>query len=255
MNMNGFTLKNSDYGFRMYLKGYENDQPIDVQDKLNRGAMWSQACGQIFFSIGVCLGTMVSYASYLPKKSPVIANSFAVAMFNSCFSFFAGFAVFSTVGYMVGLGSPVANKVSGFGLAFITYPAAIDTMPASNLWSFFLSITLFTLGIDSAFALTEGTIIVIHDEMNGRMNKFWIATIVCGLGAACSTLFCFNWGFTLLDVLDHYLNVYTVLLMGILQAVVIGWYFNADLAMQKCKSSAMMLWLGYYVVMIILPWF
>lgn len=34
MVMNGFTLKNSDYGFRMYLKGYVNDEPIDLQEKL-----------------------------------------------------------------------------------------------------------------------------------------------------------------------------------------------------------------------------
>lgn len=45
MVMNGFTLKNSDYGFRMYLKGFVDDEPIDMNEKLQSGAMWSDACG------------------------------------------------------------------------------------------------------------------------------------------------------------------------------------------------------------------
>lgn len=66
MVMNGFTLNNSDIGFRMYLKGYENDQPVDINEKLQSNAMWSEACGQIFFTLSICWGVMVSYASYQP---------------------------------------------------------------------------------------------------------------------------------------------------------------------------------------------
>merc|ERR1712216_119773 len=60
--MNGFTLKNCDYGFRMYLKGYENDSPPDIQAKLSDAGMWSDACAQIFFTLSICIGVMISYA-------------------------------------------------------------------------------------------------------------------------------------------------------------------------------------------------
>lgn len=147
----------------------------------------------------------------------MIANSFTVSLCNSAFSFFAGFTVFSTVGYLVGMNSPVAEKVSSIGLAFIAYPAAIETMPGANFWSLMLSLTLFFLGIDSAFAMTEGTIIVLHDSALGKkMSKPMISFVVCLSGAVFSTVFCFNWGFTFFDVVDHYLNVYTILLMGIM---------------------------------------
>jgi hypothetical protein len=36
----------------------------DVAEKLQNSAMWAEACAQIFFSIGVCMGIMTSYASY-----------------------------------------------------------------------------------------------------------------------------------------------------------------------------------------------
>lgn len=46
------------------------------------------------------MGAMTSYASYNPPKTPIIGNSLKIAFGNCGFSFFAGFAVFSTVGYL-----------------------------------------------------------------------------------------------------------------------------------------------------------
>jgi len=160
---------------------------------------------------------MVSYASYIPKNSPVIKNSVAVAGINCGFSFFAGFSVFSVVGYLVGISSPVQNKISSTGLAFMAFPAAINTMPSPNFWCLLLFLTLFSLGIDSAFAIVEGTVVVIQDSNFGqKYSKLVIATFLCLIGAAGTTIFCFNWGFALFDSFDHYLNVYTILFMGIL---------------------------------------
>ena len=229
MVMNGFTLKNSDYGFRMYLKGYVDDKPIDFGDKLAGASIWSDAAGQIFFTLSICWGVMVSYASYIPKNSPVIRNAVAVAAINCSFSFFAGFSVFSVVGYLVGLSSPVSDKLSSRGLAFVAFPAAINTMPAPNFWCLLLFLTLFALGIDSAFAMVEGTIVVVQDSWIGKKwSKVGIATALCVIGAAATTLFCFNWSEALFDAFDHYLNIYTILSMGTMQAVAVGWYHCQD---------------------------
>jgi hypothetical protein len=86
------------------------------------------------------------------------------------------------------------------------------------------------------------------------VSKFFIACCVCGSGAAISTLFCFNWGFTFFDVVDHYLNTYTIMLMGLLQAVVIGWYFCFNEAWAKSKGACLVMWLGYYCLLIPLAW-
>jgi NSS family neurotransmitter:Na+ symporter len=253
--MNGFTLKNCDYGFRMYLKGYENDEAPDINKKLQSAGMWSDACAQIFFTLSICIGCMISYASYQPTDAPIITNGFAVSLGNSCFSFFAGFAVFSTVGYLVGLNSPVATKVSSIGLAFIAYPAAIETMPAANFWALLLSITLFTLGVDSAFAMVEGTVTVICDSPIGKkQSKFVIALVTCLVGAVFSTVFCFNWGFTFFDVIDHYLNVYLVLIMGILQSVVAGWIHCFEDSMATSRIATLAILIPYWAVLIPIAW-
>lgn len=255
MVLNGFTLKNSDYGFRMYLKGYENDEEIDVWEKLQTPAIWSEACGQIFFTLSICWGVMVSYASYMDRNAPVIKNGVAVALINCSFSFFAGFAVFATVGYLVGIKSPVSNEYSSMGLAFIAFPAAIETMPAPNFWAIMIFATLFLLGIDSAFAIVEGTVVVIEDSAIGkRFSKAKISSIICMIGAAMSTIFCFNWSFALYDVVDHYLNIYTIMLMGVLQAIVTAWYHRTSDAFKLNAPASLVLVIGYFGALIPLPW-
>jgi len=189
--------------------------------------MWTEACGQIFFSIGVCMGIMTSYASYNEPEKPIIGPAIQVALGNSSLSFFAGFAVFSTIGYLKGINSPVAGNVKSIGLAFIAYPTAIETPPYSNGWSILLSLTLFTLGIDSAFSMLEATSTVISDtEWGQTLPKWKIALFLSILGACISTIFCSTWGFTFFDCVDHYLVNYTCLLCGILQCFGACWMFK-----------------------------
>jgi len=217
--------------------------------------MWTEACAQIFFSIGVCMGIMTSYASYNPENKPIIGPACQVAFGNSSLSFFAGFAVFSTVGYLKGIGSPVADKTAGMSLAFVAYPTAIETLPYSNGWAIMLALTLFTLGLDSAFSLIEAATTVIGDTKFGRENPRWlVALIMCVVGAAISTIFCSNWGFTYFDVVDHYLANYLMLIVGILQCFGACWMYKiSDYENEeKTYRAKKIQLLGYWVPLIIL---
>ena len=233
MVVNNLALPNASDGIKMYIKGYDLEgNPPDVMEKLSNGQMWSEACGQIFFSLGICMGSMTSYASFNSISKPIIGDALKIAMINCFISFFAGFAVFSVVGYLKGIGSPVASKTASIGLAFIAYPAAIETMPGSNAWALILSITLFTLGIDSAFSLLEAASTVMQDSAAFKeMPRKLIALILCVSGALASILFSFNWGFTYFDVVDHFLNVYLMLLLGVMECFGAAWIHGARDAM------------------------
>jgi len=152
------------------------------------------------------------------------------------------------------IGSPLREKTSSLGLAFIAYPAAIETLDNSNFWTLMLALTLFTLGIDSAFSLVEATSTVIYDTETGRkLPRKITAMILCVLGAFISTIFCSNWGFTYFDVVDHYLAVYLMLILGILQCFGAGWVYEADVVMEKLNTrSVMVLAVGYWSTLIVL---
>lgn len=242
----------------MYLKGHDaNDVAPDMNEKLKEGKMWAQACGQIFFSLGICMGTMTSYSSFNPIDKPIIGDGFKIAFINAGISFFAGFAVFSVVGYLIGIGSPVADKTASIGLAFVAYPAAIETMPAPNFWALILAITLFTLGIDSAFSILEACATVMQDT---PFFKKWprklIALLLVIMGAIGSIFFSFNWGFTYFDVVDNYLNVYLMLLIGVLETMGAGWVYEAKEIFAKgrnYKMAVLILASGYWIGVFVCP--
>lgn len=199
---------------------------------------------------------MTSYGSYNDKKKPIIMDSVIISVSNCGFSFIAGFAVWSVVGYLEGLGKLDEGKLVSVGLAFITYPTAIDTMSAPNFWALILGLTLFMLGIDSSFSAIEATSTVICDTAwSGKAPRMFIAFVLCVLGFVGSMPFCCNWGFILFDVVDHYLCAYLLIMIGILQAFGCGWFFDVQPTIAKSeghKKSLYFISFTFWLVLIVI---
>ncbi len=109
------------------------------------------------------MGIMTSYGSYNPLEKPIILDTIIITVGNSTVSFFAGFCVFCVVGYLREIDAPVTGTGGGMGLAFVAYPTALSLLDGKNVWCVLLFLTLFTLGIDSAFSMTEACATVIYD--------------------------------------------------------------------------------------------
>ncbi|PVD38280.1 hypothetical protein C0Q70_00891 [Pomacea canaliculata] len=106
-------------------------------DRLSDAGVWSDAAVQIFFSLSCCSGGLIAMASYNNFKNNVIRDAIMVPIINCLTSFYAGFVVFSTLGYMAHVKQTDVGSVTqgGPGLAFIVYPEAIGQMPVSPLWA------------------------------------------------------------------------------------------------------------------------
>jgi len=180
------------------------------------------------------MGIMTSYGSYNPVRKPIIMDNMVIALGNSSLSFVAGFAVWSVVGYLQSIDSIAKSKTSSIGLAFIAYPTAIDNMDLPNLWAIILGLTLFLLGIDSAFSFVEAASTVISDTQWGqRYPRMFIAFGLCVFGWILAIPFCTNWGFILFDVVDHYMGNSLLILIGIMQCAGCGWGFDVANTIEK----------------------
>ncbi|MDP8207112.1 MAG: sodium-dependent transporter [Candidatus Electryonea clarkiae] len=197
--------------------------------KLLDPKVWLAAYGQVFFSVGIGWGIMVAYASYRPQSADVTNSAFITALLDGGFSYFAGFAVFSTVGYlatMQGVGVPEA-VTSGFGLAFIAYPTAISAMPfLSEAIGVIFFLMLLTLGIDSAFAMVEAVVAATHDRWN--ISKKRATKIICLIGFVFGVPFCFAGGYHWMDIVDHWISAWGLAIVGLLECIVAGWMFPIE---------------------------
>ncbi|UCG29320.1 MAG: sodium-dependent transporter [candidate division WOR-3 bacterium] len=190
--------------------------------------VWLAAYGQIFFTLSLAMGTMIVYSSYLPRKSDITNNSFMVSLANCGTSFFAGFAVFSILGYLaqaMGVSVPQVTQ-SGFGLAFITYPTAIRLLPfIPAFFGILFFLLLLTLGIDSAFSQIEPFVAGFTDKWH--FNKKLVLPIVCVFGFLIGVIFTTRGGYYWLDIVDYFASSYGLTLVGLLECIVIGYIYKA----------------------------
>lgn len=206
--------------------------------------VWVAAFGQIFFTLSLGFGIMITYASYLPKKTDIVGNALITCVLNCLYSFVTGFAVFGTIGYMAqAKGVPFAEAIkSGPGLAFIVYPEAINQLPAGkSLFGALFFLVLIVAGLSSAISLTEAFTCSICDKFNVTRKK--ATSYICGIGLLGSLVFTTNAGLLILDIVDHFINSYALVLGGIIECLLVGWIFKSA-AMRKHvnESSGVTLW-------------
>ncbi len=216
----GLTLPGAAEGLNFYLKP-------DFAALANP-QVWLAAYGQVFFTLSLAMGILIAYASYLPKDSDIANNSLMTSFADAFTAFISGIAVFSVTGYMAGqLGVPVDEVLaSGVGLAFVAYPEAISLMPvAPALIGIIFFITIFTLGLDSAFSLTESVLSAVMDKFN--LTRKVAAVLVSGLAFLVGLIFISRGGLLWLDQVDFFINQFGLVLVGLFTCLVIGWGYGA----------------------------
>ncbi|MFW6287540.1 MAG: sodium-dependent transporter [bacterium] len=194
--------------------------------------VWIEAYAQVFFTLSLGMGIMYAYASYMPEDSDITNNALITVFANSGVSFLSGIAVFGTLGYMAHQqGVAVADVAAGgLGLSFIVFPNAINMLPGGTIMAvifgvvFFL--TLLTLGIDSAFSLVESTVAGIVDKWGTDKHRTTLWVIVTL--ALISLLYATKAGMYWVDIVDHYINNYGLIIGGILETVALGWFYKTD---------------------------
>lgn len=192
-------------------------------------AVWVAAYGQVFFSLSICFAIMIGYASYLPKKTDVVNTAFITATANHGFEVFAGIGVFGIMGYMAFTQGVAVEEVaaSGIGLAFMTFPTAINTLPGLNeLFGLCFFGALLVAGITSEVSIFQAVISSFQDKY--AMSHKKAVTVVIVPTFIASFLFVTGAALNILDIVDHFINNIGVAACGFLEVVLIGWFFNTE---------------------------
>ncbi len=200
--------------------------------------VWLAAFSQIFFTLSIGFGVMIAYASY-NEKHDIRKNAWHVALLNTFVSILSGFVVFGTLGYMAlkqGVGVDAVIK-SGPGLAFVVFPKAISLMPLPGLIGILFFLILISLAIDSAFSMVEGITTVILDKRpNYKREK--VTAVVSAVGFLAGIIFVTGAGLYYLDVVDHFVTSYALVIVGLIECIAIGWFYGTKKLLKYIESTA-----------------
>ena len=157
------TLDNAIEGIKFFLA--PDFSAVDAEDILF-------ALGQSFFSLSVGVSVMVTYSSYLPRKSNIIQPAISVVSMNLIIALLAGLAIFPAV-FSLGL-----EPAQGPGLLFVVLPAVFEHIYFGEFFLLcFLALFLFAT-LTSAFSILE---IIVASFLKGEVNKRKKYTIIIGL--------------------------------------------------------------------------
>ncbi|XP_037069961.1 sodium- and chloride-dependent glycine transporter 2-like [Pollicipes pollicipes] len=198
-------------------------------DKLSDIKIWESAAVQIFYSLSIASGGLITLASYNKFHNNVLRDTLIVCFGNCCTSVFAGFAIFSVLGFMAHeLNLPVSEVVnSGSGLAFVAYPDLVTRLPVSTLWALLFFLMLFTLGLDSQFAIIENIITCILDEFPRlRPKKPLVVITVCLVLFLMGIPLTTQCGRYVIDLLDNYAAGLPYLFIGLMELLAMYWVYG-----------------------------
>nr|KAG5698531.1 hypothetical protein BaRGS_023234 [Batillaria attramentaria] len=222
-----------------YMEGI-NFYVIPKWEKLTEAKVWGDAATQIFYSLGVGFGGLLTMASFNKFKNNCYRDAIVVALINCSTSIFAGFAIFSLLGHMAHVTNQNVEDVAsdGPGLAFVAYPDGITKLPASSLWAFLFFFMILTLGLDTQFAMMETVISGISDMFPNalRRRKALFTGLTCLGGFLLGIPQTTKGGIWVLTLFDWYSGSYNLMFVALCELICLMYVygyknFSADIEM------------------------
>ena len=218
--------------------------------------VWLAAFGHIFFSLSVGFGIMLTYSSYLKRKTNLTGSGLVVALANSSFEILAGIGIFAALGFMAySAGSSVDEVVSGgIGLAFIAFPKIISSLGAGgDLFGFLFFASLTVAGVTSMVSILQVPIAAFQDKLGWSRKR--AVTIIAGGSAIVSTiLFSTHSAITFVDIIDYFANNIGIVGGGLLSIILVTWFRRPllkELQQHVNQYSSIKLGLGWNILLTI----
>ncbi|XP_048468321.1 sodium- and chloride-dependent GABA transporter 1 [Rhincodon typus] len=192
------------------------------------GKVWVYAAVQVFNSIGIGFGSLISMSSYNKPDNNILRDTLAISLTNAATSIFSGFVIFSAFGYMSHMiNIPIDDiAVDGPGLVFVVYPEAFVTMPVSPLWAVLFFIMLLFLGLDSEFAMVEVMVTSLLDANQGWLLKYlkrkeFVVLGVCVVAFMLGIPNVTQGGIYVFQLLDHYTAQVSIVFLAFFEIVAV----------------------------------
>ena len=218
------------------------------------------AMGQLFYSISVAMGIMVTYGSYFKDDHNLMKSVNRIEIFDTAVAFLAGVMVIPAVFAFMG-NDGLAS--SGPGLMFVALPKVFQSMGfIGNIVGAVFFIMVFFAALTSAISLMEVVVASLIDKFGWKRRK---AAIIETLSAiAIGVLICLGYNVLyfecpmpnggtgqLLDLFDYFSNSILMPVVAISTCILVGWILKPKTIIDEAtKNGEKFGRKGLYIVMI-----
>jgi SNF family Na+-dependent transporter len=205
---------------------------------LKSAKVWLEAAGQIFFTLSVGIGVILTYASYLSKGDDVVLSGLTAASTNEVAEVILGGSIIIPAAFVFfGPQNIQSIAQSGvFNLGFVTMPLVLNKLPLAQMMGFFWFFLLFLAGITSSVSLAQPAVAFLEDEFDiSRKKAVAIFAAVAFILCHAAVLFLKN---GVVDELDFWGGTFFLVLFATIETILFGWVFGIDKAWDEIHKGA-----------------
>jgi len=205
---------------------------------LKSAKVWLEAAGQVFFTLSVGIGVILTYASYLSKGDDVVLSGLTAASTNELAEVILGGSIVIPAAFVffgpTEIGSIARSGV--FNLGFVTMPLVLNQMPLSQILGFIWFALLFLAGITSSVSLSQPAIAFLEDEFDISRKKAVAIFAVVSFILCHMAIFFLSKG--VVDELDFWGGTFFLVVFATIETMLFAWVFGMDNAWDEIHKGA-----------------
>ena len=200
--------------------------------------VWLEAAGQIFFTLSVGIGVILTYASYLKKSDDVVLSGLTAASTNELAEVILGGSIVIPAAFVFfGPVDVQAIAKSGtFNLGFVTMPLVLNKLPWPEIFAFAWFFLLFLAGITSSVSLAQPAIAFLEDEFDITRTKAVIIFAVVSFILCQPAIFFLKNG--IVDELDFWAGTVLIVIFALVEVILFAWIFGMNNAWSEMHKGA-----------------
>lgn len=185
------------------------------------------ALGQVFFTLSIGMGVMITYSSYVVKKDNMVRSKGFVSLIDTSVAILSGVAIFPAV-FTFGL-----QPDEGPQLVFVTLPNVFAQMPGGYFFAILFFAMLSIAAITSAISIIEMLTAIFIEQFDVTRKR--AVTIICVMIGVLALL-CAS-SRAVFDFFDTLSANYLLTICGLTTAIFVGWVFNRKLLYDTFTSD------------------
>lgn len=222
---------------------------------LKSPGVWVAAAGQIFFTLSLGFGAVITYASYIRPKQDITLSGLTSAALNETAEVVLGgsIAIPAAVAFFGVAGAVTIAQSGAFSLGFVSLPAIFASMPAGQYFGFLWFFLLFFAGVTSSVAITQPIIAFFEDEFGLARAK----SVLITMGIILLSVLMVIYVNETLDEWDFWAGTIGIVMFGLMEVLIFMWAFGGENAWAEINRNGIIKVprVFYYVLRYITPLF
>ncbi len=204
-------------------------------NSLMNPGMWLSAAGQIFFSLSVGFGVVITYASYVRHNEDIVlSGTTAVAGNEFCEVALGGMLTLPAAFLFLGAAVPLG---SAMGLGFVALPGLFAMLPMGHIFGGLFFLLLFLAALTSSLSMIQPAV-AFFEEGLGVSRKVAIVLVCAICSAGTGIVIYFSGDLKALDTMDFWVGTFCIFLLALIQTIVFGWVLGSKRAWKELRRGA-----------------